>query len=218
MKTITIGRGEGVDITIEDDKISRCHAVIRIYTFGKIEIVDMSKNGTFLNGKRLVRDTPITIKRKDVVSFAEVSKLDWSRIPDNTKYFKIGALILGAIIALILLFNIGSFCYNTFFGKKPVPTEYQEQGGDQQGGAQQGGAQQGNAQQGVAQKDSAQKDTTKKADAQDRDYTRSEIRNIFSKSPKPQKQDSTKDKDKKKTDKKENGNTQQDSDNDTPVY
>lgn len=128
MKTITIGRGDGADIFIDDDMISRRHAILRIYTFGKMEIVDMGKNGTFVNGVRLKPNVPFPVKRKDVVNFAEVSRLNWAQVPDNTKYFKIGAIILGAIIALLILFGIGSFCYNKFFAKEPAPIEYNEGG------------------------------------------------------------------------------------------
>ena len=129
MKTITIGRGDGVDIFIDDEMISRQHAVLRIYPFGKIELVDMeSKNGTFINSVRMNPNIPVRVKRKDVITFAEVSKLDWSKIPDNTKYFKIGAIILGAIIALLILFGIGSFCYNKFFAKEPAKIEYNDGG------------------------------------------------------------------------------------------
>jgi hypothetical protein len=126
MKTITIGRGDGVDIFIDDEMISRRHALLRIYASGKMEIVDMGKNGTFVNGVKLKPNVPFPVKRKDVVNFAEVSRLNWSQVPDNTKYFKIGAIIIGAILALLILFGIGSFCYNKFFAKEPAPIEYNE--------------------------------------------------------------------------------------------
>ena len=132
MKTITIGRGDGANIIIDDEMISRRHAILRIYTFGKMELVDMGKNGTYVNGVKLRPNVPFPVKRKDVVNFAEVSKLDWSMVPDNTKYFKIGAIILAAIITLLILIGIGTFCYNTFIADKPTPTEYQD-GGAQQG-------------------------------------------------------------------------------------
>ena len=50
MKTITIGRGDGCNIYIDDESMSRRHAIIKIPTFGEMEIVDMSKNGTSVNG------------------------------------------------------------------------------------------------------------------------------------------------------------------------
>ena len=53
MKTITIGRGDGADIFIDDEMISRRHAILRIYTFGKMELVDMGKNGTYVNAPKI---------------------------------------------------------------------------------------------------------------------------------------------------------------------
>ena len=70
MKTITIGRGDGCQIFIDDDLISRRHAILKISTFGKMEIVDMGKNGTFVNGIRLRPNVPVPVKRKDIISFA----------------------------------------------------------------------------------------------------------------------------------------------------
>ena len=48
MKTITIGRGDGADIIIDNEMISRRHAILKISTFGKMEIVDMGRNGTYV--------------------------------------------------------------------------------------------------------------------------------------------------------------------------
>ena len=50
MKTITIGRGPENMVTLDDPQTSRHHALLRCYPLGKIEIVDLSQNGTFVNG------------------------------------------------------------------------------------------------------------------------------------------------------------------------
>lgn len=102
MKTITIGRGEGCNINIDDEMMSRRHAIIKIPTFGGMEIVDMSKNGTSVNGIRLRPNVPFPVSRKDVVTFAEVAQLDWSKVPDPLKYYKIGAIVVGGLIVLLL--------------------------------------------------------------------------------------------------------------------
>ena len=102
MKTITIGRGEGCNIYIDDESMSRRHAIIKIPTFGGMEIVDMSKNGTFVNGVRLRPNVPFPVKRKDVVNFADVRELDWSLVPDPMKYYKLAGIIVGGIIVLLL--------------------------------------------------------------------------------------------------------------------
>ena len=103
MKTVSIGRGEGCNIVVDDEMMSRSHAIIRIPTFGKMEVVDMSKNGTYVNGVRLRPNVPVPVTRKDVVNFAEVYQLDWSTIPDPLKYYKIGAIIVGGLIVLLLV-------------------------------------------------------------------------------------------------------------------
>ena len=102
MKTIIIGRGEGCDIQIDHNKISRRHAILKVYTFGKMEIVDMGQNGTWVNGVKLRPGVPFPVKRKDVVNFAEVSQLNWSRVPNPTKYLK----LVSIVSALLLLFIV----------------------------------------------------------------------------------------------------------------
>lgn len=52
--TITIGRGLGNDIVIDDPRVSRQHAELRI-TGGKVCIYDLkSTNGTWVNGRRVI--------------------------------------------------------------------------------------------------------------------------------------------------------------------
>lgn len=99
MKIITIGRDEESTILIDDDLISLRHAIIRLLPFGKMEIKDLSKNGTFINGVRIAPNKFVPIKRKDVVSFAKVTKLDWKDVPDNMRVVRIWAFILGALLA-----------------------------------------------------------------------------------------------------------------------
>ena len=54
MRTIKIGRGSNNDVVINDDVISTSHAAIVVSDFGEISIEDLnSKNGTFVNGKKL---------------------------------------------------------------------------------------------------------------------------------------------------------------------
>ncbi len=107
-KIITIGRGDGADICIEDDLVSRRHATIKFLPFGKMEIRDLSKNGTYVNGIRLAVNKPYPVTRKDVVSFARVRQLDWSEVPDPMRPYRIGAWIALAIIACIVVFSVVS--------------------------------------------------------------------------------------------------------------
>lgn len=103
MKTITIGRGDGCDILIDDYRISRRHAVLKVYTFGKMEIVDIGQNGTWVNGVKLRPGVPFPVKRSDVINFAEASQLNWSQVESPMKYLKIAGIV-AAILVLLGLF------------------------------------------------------------------------------------------------------------------
>ena len=120
MKTITIGRGDGCNIYIDDESMSRRHAIIKIPTFGGMEIVDMSKNGTSVNGVRLRPNVPFPVSRKDVVTFADVAQLDWAKVPDPLKYYKLGALIVGGLIVLLLAIWLAK---SLFSGSKEEPVK-----------------------------------------------------------------------------------------------
>lgn len=127
MKTITIGRGEGCHIYIDDESMSRRHAIIKIPTFGGMEIVDMSKNGTFVNGVRLRPNVPFPVKRTDVVNFADVAQLDWSQVPDPMKYYKLGAAILGGLVVLLLAIFLLKNLLSTSEEPSPKPATEQIQ-------------------------------------------------------------------------------------------
>jgi len=101
MKVITIGRDPECNIVLDDNLISRRHAVLRLHGTGKIEIIDYSSNGTFINGTRIVSNTPLKIHRKDAVSFAHAKTLDWSQIPDPSRKPRI--IILIVFIASVLV-------------------------------------------------------------------------------------------------------------------
>lgn len=101
MKIITIGRGEDCNIILSDPVISRKHALLKIYPTGKMEIVDMGQNGTYVNGVRLAPNTPYPVTRKDVISFAHVRQLDWKAVPDNMLYIKY--ILAGVTVVLLLV-------------------------------------------------------------------------------------------------------------------
>ena len=101
MKVITIGRDPECNIVLDDNLISRRHAVLRLHGTGKIEIIDYSSNGTFINGTRIVSNPPLKIHRKDAVSFAHAKTLDWSQIPDPSR--KPRMIILIVFIASVLV-------------------------------------------------------------------------------------------------------------------
>ena len=104
MKVYSIGREVGCDIVINDnsDVISRRHATLNVSPTGKMTIVDLSHNGTYVNGIRIAQNVPVPVTRKDNLSFAHVARLDWSLVPNTG-----GMIIKWSIIALVALIVIG---------------------------------------------------------------------------------------------------------------
>jgi hypothetical protein len=69
---INIGRGDDMQLVIDDASVSRRQAQIRFGTAGTWTIGDLgSVNGTFLNGRRLT--SVQTLKRGDEISFGQFS-------------------------------------------------------------------------------------------------------------------------------------------------
>ncbi len=70
---ITIGRGIGCEIVISDRQVSRFHSRIICHDNKEIQLSDLgSKNGTFINGKRV--DTPINIQDGDQIKIALIQE------------------------------------------------------------------------------------------------------------------------------------------------
>ena len=111
MKTYSIGRDVSCDIVVSDstDVVSRRHALLNIRPSGKMTIIDQSTNGTYVNGIRISQNVPVPVSRKDIVSFAHVTKLDWSQVPDSSSWKKylIGSLIAVAVVAIIVGIVLG---------------------------------------------------------------------------------------------------------------
>lgn len=115
MKKLTIGRGDDCDIYVSDPKglVSRKHAILKIDPSGKMQITDVSKNGTFINGVRIPAHVPQKVTRKDIVVFANSSKLDWNDVPETGKWIRIGLMVIcGLIIVILALIAAGKFINN----------------------------------------------------------------------------------------------------------
>lgn len=100
-RILTIGRNSGCDICISDstDVVSREHAILEIGRGGRYFLTDKSRNGTYVNGIKMMSNERIPVTRADVVSFAHVSDLDWALVPkDNT-----GKIWAGVIVGLVVL-------------------------------------------------------------------------------------------------------------------
>lgn len=100
MKNLIIGRGNDSDVVIPDesDLVSRKHCTLSFSFFGKMTITDNSANGTFVNGVRITRETPVT--RKDVISLANAWTLEWETIKDPYSSLRIVVGILCILFCL----------------------------------------------------------------------------------------------------------------------
>lgn len=105
MKTYRIGNGPDCDIsTGENIYTDSMHAVLFVDDDGTMHIVDVSTNGTFVNGIRIERGAEVLVSRKDNVSFAQVYDLPWGSIPIPRKkklpFFSICLVALVLIVPL----------------------------------------------------------------------------------------------------------------------
>lgn len=105
MKVLYIGRGDNQDIQFDDGMISRQHAVLRIHSTGKMEIISKGQNGTSVNANPIKQDVPYPVTRKDVVTFAGSQTLDWKKIPDPRKTIVavLAAVVLIAAVVAVLV-------------------------------------------------------------------------------------------------------------------
>jgi pSer/pThr/pTyr-binding forkhead associated (FHA) protein len=70
--TTTIGRAPDNDIVLDDDTVSRCHAMLLMQPEGML-LVDLdSTNGTFVNGVLALPDEPVHLTDGDVVTMGSV--------------------------------------------------------------------------------------------------------------------------------------------------
>lgn len=119
MKVYSIGRDETCDIVINNNEslVSRKHALLKVYFTGKMELVDMSSNGTFVNGRAIARNKPYPVTRKDVITFARVKQLDWKQVPNQKRKIVFG------VSALLVVF-IAFLAFVLWPEPKPEPHEY----------------------------------------------------------------------------------------------
>lgn len=110
MKILTIGRGEDCDIVIDDsqDLISRKHAMLRIYPLGKMELVSIGRNGTYVNGLPIKENRPVKVTRKDVISFAHVKQMDWSLVKNPYRIYHISAIVIAALLVIFTIYCMWS--------------------------------------------------------------------------------------------------------------
>lgn len=103
MKRITIGRSPGCNIVIDQNMVSRSHALLNIYPGGRYEIVSMGTNGTKVNGILIANGQPYPLKRGDAVVFATQAQLDWSLVPNPSRPWKIAAIVSAIVLGVAAL-------------------------------------------------------------------------------------------------------------------
>lgn len=89
MRLLKVGRDASCDIVLHSDKVSSLHAEITLLNSGDIMLEDKgSRNGTFVMNRPIQPGKSVSIKRGDMVRFADV-ELQWSQVPmpeDNSAY------------------------------------------------------------------------------------------------------------------------------------
>ena len=120
MKVYSIGRNEDCSIVIDNPLVSRRQALLKVYNTGKMQLVSLGTNGTYVNGVKLAQNVPYPVKRKDVISFAHAKKLDWDLVPNPFKYVK---YVLYGILALIIFGLIYTAIYKLLINKKVDETK-----------------------------------------------------------------------------------------------
>lgn len=119
MKKIIIGRGNDSDIVIPDerDNVSRHHAILSFDFLGHMTLTDTSSNGTFMNDKRIEKDKPVGVSRKDKIRLGDAWQFDWHLVTDPYRKWRI--LCLAALL-LVALAAVGFFVFKP---AAPTPEE-----------------------------------------------------------------------------------------------
>ena len=123
MKVYSIGRNEDCTIVLDNPMVSRRHALLKVHATGKMELVSLGTNGTFVNGNKLKPNAPYTVKRSDVVSFAHAKQLDWDLVENPIWWLKYALYGLVAIIVVGLAYAM----IDHWLIKKPKQPEPTEQ-------------------------------------------------------------------------------------------
>lgn len=97
MKVITIGRMNGNDVIVNDDKVSRHHLQIVQFDDGSFHLIDFnSTNGTYVNGNRVPGE--VVLDKEDFVRIGD-TMLPWTTYfePDFVSQAQEGAEETAAI-------------------------------------------------------------------------------------------------------------------------
>ena len=104
MKILKIGSGSKCDIKLDSEYVSAYHAELLIMDNGELLLTDKdSRNGTFVKNKKISPNVEVSIKRGDLIRFAD-SELIWAYVPaaeDLSKYksvVNIGSNMLNNVV------------------------------------------------------------------------------------------------------------------------
>ena len=104
MKILKIGSGSNCDIRLDSEYVSAYHAELLIMDNGELLLTDKdSRNGTFVKNKKISPNVEVSIKRGDLIRFAD-TELIWAYVPvaeDLSKYksvINIGSNMLNNIV------------------------------------------------------------------------------------------------------------------------
>lgn len=103
MKIISIGSSKGCNIHIDSNDISKRHALIYITSTGKMQLVDTSENGTFVNGVRVKSHIMMPVHRKDKVVFANGYQMDWKKVPNPSVKIRMTVLCVCATLCVLIM-------------------------------------------------------------------------------------------------------------------
>ena len=97
------------DVSIRGPKVSRFHASLRQMSDGKWYICDHSKNGTSVNGRRLIKDQYVLLKKGDQISCAGVPVQNPVKHGSGAAFLAICAavacLVLGVFVGIRYISN-----------------------------------------------------------------------------------------------------------------
>lgn len=133
MKELIIGRNNACDIIIPDtsDLISRKQAVLRYSFSGKMLLFDNGKNGTYINGQRIEQGRGYPVTRKDKISFARITDLDWSQVKDPYLGVKKAVAVCAAVVLLVIAALLWWFMHpSNAKSADPVQTEIPAEKGE----------------------------------------------------------------------------------------
>lgn len=104
MKRITVGRGNDCDIVIPDesDNVSRHHMVISYDILGRMRVSDTSSNGTYVNGRRLLKGASIPVTKTDEIRLGDNWPFDLSLVKDPYKMTRIWIVTIFLILVVAI--------------------------------------------------------------------------------------------------------------------